>query len=296
MSEPGSSGQASRRVAVVVDSSAGIPARVVKGQGLSVVPCGVVIDGETRSELDVTGEDVLAALNEGRDVGTTSPSTGALAALYEDLAGHGAEEIVSVHMSSKLSGTAANAGEAAAAVAANGGPTVHVVDSLSIGMGLGWVALTAAGAAASGMPGSRVRDLAIRTSMRTSVLFTVYELDHLKRFGRLGGGQSAIGNALGIKPVFRMHRGELTPSGRMRGVGKAIDRITEIVEDSARGWPVHVTVQHAGAPAEAATLADRIAAASVHVHGAVDILPAPPVIVARTGVVVGVVVSPTDWD
>ena len=284
------------RVAVVVDSSAGIPAKVAAAQGITVEPIKVFLDGDQHCDLDVGAEDVLTALKAEKQVGTASPEVEDFAATYRMLADHGVDEIVSIHVGAQLAGTTAHAMAAAEQLRAEAGPTVHVVDSLSTAMGLGWVALTAAGAAASGMPGAGVRDIAVRTAMRTTALFTVQELEHLRRYGRISGGQSAIGSALGIRPVFRLQRGELTPAGKMRGGSRAIDRMVELAEDSGRGWPAHVTVLHAGAAQDAEQLVGALAGSRLQVRGATDIVTLPPSVVAQTGPVVGVVVSPTDWD
>src|SRR5262249_34567173 len=105
-----------RRVAVVTDSTAGLPPEVAAAYGLTVVPLSVTIDGVTgREGVDVAPADVAKALAAVRvSVTTSRPSPGEFAAVYERLLADGAAGVVSIHLSAKLSGTCDAARVAAA--------------------------------------------------------------------------------------------------------------------------------------------------------------------------------------
>ena len=138
----------SRPVAVVTDSTAGLPAELVAAHNLTVVPLTVTIDSASgREGVDVAPEDVAKALLARRSSVTTSrPSPADFAAVYERLLAAGAPGVVSVHLSAKLSGTHESARLAAAAHP----DRVTVVDSRSTGMGLGFCAVAASGRASVG--------------------------------------------------------------------------------------------------------------------------------------------------
>jgi len=136
-----------RRVAVVTDSTAALPPGVAQRWGLTVVPLDVVVDGTRYAESALPPGRLVAALHAGAKVSTSQPPPEAFARAYARLASQGASAVVSVHLSGELSGTVA-----AAHSAAERAPLpVHVVDSHSVAMGLGFAALAAAWTAA-GVP------------------------------------------------------------------------------------------------------------------------------------------------
>jgi fatty acid-binding protein DegV len=136
-----------RRVAVVTDSTAALPPGVAQRWGLTVVPLDVVVDGTRYAESALPPGRLVTALHAGAKVSTSQPPPEAFARAYARLASQGASAVVSVHLSGELSGTVA-----AAHSAAERAPLpVHVVDSRSAAMGLGFAALAAAWTAA-GVP------------------------------------------------------------------------------------------------------------------------------------------------
>src|SRR2546423_3582337 len=191
-----------RPVAVVTDSTAGLPPELVAAHRLTVVPLSVTIAGVTGHEgLDVAPADVAKALvARPVSVTTSRPSPGEFAAVYDRLLAEGAAAIVSVHLSSKLSGTC----EAARVAAAEHPDRVAVVDSQSSGLGLGFCALAAAGAGdlAAAVAAARA------AVARTSTFFYVDTLEYLRRGGRIGAAAAPLGTPPSVKPVLRMGDGE----------------------------------------------------------------------------------------
>jgi fatty acid-binding protein DegV len=139
---------ARRRVAVVTDSTAALPAGAAERWGVAVVPLDVVVDGQRFTEgVSLTPAALVEALRRGAKVSTSQPAPEAFERAYARAAAAGAEAVVSVHLSGELSGTVA-----AAHSAAERAPLpVHVVDSRTAAMALGSAALAAAWTAA-GVP------------------------------------------------------------------------------------------------------------------------------------------------
>jgi DegV family protein with EDD domain len=241
-----------RPVAVVTDSTAGLPEELIAAHGVTVVPLTVTIDGTPgREGVEVAPGDVARALAARRGSITTSrPSPAEFAAAYDRLLGEGAAGIVSVHLSAKLSGTYDAAGLAAA-----GYPDrVAVVDSQSTGMGLGFAVL-----AATGLPELESAVAAARAAVaRTTTLFYVDTLEYLRRGGRIGAASALLGTALSVKPILRMVDGEIVVRDKVRTASRALARLVDLAVEAAGEAEVEVGVHHLAAPARAEELVVRL--------------------------------------
>ncbi len=246
-----------KRVTVVTDSTAGLPPDLAAQHGLRVIPLWVHSGEQSyRDGVDLMPNQFYPLLARAPDLPTTSqPSAGEFLELYRRLA-HETEAIVSVHISTELSGTVASA---LAARQMSHDVPVHVVDSRSVAMGLGLIALAAARAAAEGQDGEQVAALAERLVPWTSVIFVVDTLEYLRKGGRIGGASALAGSLIHIKPILHIHEGRIDALDKVRTRGKAMDRLLEIVAERVGGaGPIHATVVHAAAPAEAEALWDRL--------------------------------------
>lgn len=245
------------RVAVVTDSTAYLPAGAAAANGVTVVPVHVLVAGQAFDDgVDITPDDVAAALRDYRPVTTSRPNPEAFLAAYAAAREAGAQAVVSVHLSSEISGTAGSASLAAR----ESDVDVTVVDSRSIGMGLGFGVLAAARRAAAGAEAQEVADVARRTSGAASVLFYVDTLEYLRRGGRIRAGSAAIGTALSIKPLLTVDDGRVVPLEKVRTASRALARLEEIAVEraAASGGAVDVAVHHIGAAERAAELAARL--------------------------------------
>jgi len=272
------------QVAVVTDSTAYLPAAVVDRYGLTVVPLQVVLDGRVGTEGDqVTPADVAAALDHRRaKVSTSRPPPTAFLAAYDDAAkATGVTDIVSVHLSGELSGTVESARLAAAEVAPR--LRVRVVDSRSTAMGLGFAVMAAAAAAARGAGLAAVEQAAVEQAARTSSLFYVATLEHLRRGGRLGAAAALVGSALAVKPILHVVDGRIAPLAKVRTASKALARLEELAVEAAGEGPVELAVHHLAAPQKAGQLADRL---RYRIAGATEVY------VSEVGAVVGAHVGP----
>lgn len=268
-----------RTVAVVTDSTAYLPAVQAAAGHVTVVPVQVVVGGVTHDENEVSSSDIADALREWRPISTSRPSPTTFVEVYRELAEQGIGEIVSVHLSGAMSATVESAQLAAHEVSI----PVHVVDSRSIGMGLGFPVLAAAQAADSGATGERVAEIARERCASSSVLFYVDTLEYLRRGGRIGKAAALVGSALSVKPLLHLVDGHVTPLEKVRTTSKALLRMEELAIERVGDGAADVAVQHLANADRAHALAARI---QEHAGGAVAVT------VGEVGAVVGAHVGP----
>lgn len=205
-------------VAVVTDSAASLPAELARKWGVRVVPLQVIVDGVPHAEgAEISPEEVLANLVAGLAVTTSQPGPLAFVNAYREAELAGAEAIVAVMISAKLSGTASVAQAAAAEV----GIPVTVVDSGSVAMATGYAAIAAAALALTGAEAAEVAHEARRVAESAMCMFTVDDLDHLRRGGRVSPAVAAVGKVLGVRPLLEVADGEVGLVDRVRTTARA---------------------------------------------------------------------------
>jgi DegV family protein with EDD domain len=244
-------------VAVVTDSTAYLPAELRGMYDLTVVPLTVVINGIDGLEgLEIHPAEVAQALRARRAaVSTSRPAPSQFAEAYRNLLKDGADGIVSVHLSAKLSGTY----EAACLAAAELGDKVRVVDSGTTGMGLGFAALAAATAASKGQDLDAVRDEAVTHAASVSTLFYVDTLEFLRRGGRIGAASALLGTALSVKPILHVQDGAIVVRDKVRTAGRALAKLVDLAVEASGDGEVDIAVHHLEAQDRATALADAVA-------------------------------------
>lgn len=253
MPEPG-------RVRIVTDSTSDIPDELRERYGIVTVPLTVQFGTDVyRDGIDLTPEEFFARQEAGPFPTTAQPPVGAFEEVYRQLKEEDATGVCAIIFSAKLSGTYNSA--ALAARNLEGEFPVEVIDTQSASMGVGYLALEAARMAEGGATleaiGARVRDLA----PDIEVLFLVETLKWLERGGRINKAKSLLGSVLSIKPLLRLHEGQLEPFQQPRTRSKAIEAMIEWIKSFPD--PAGVTVFHDGTPgtrAETEGIADRLAA------------------------------------
>jgi len=267
------------RIAIVTDSTAYLPTELLKKLAISVVPLQVQWNGKTYDEADPQATDVLQALRNGELATTSRPSPERFTALYEKLAKDGAEEIVSIHISSSMSGTS----EAAQLAASNASIPIHVIDSRTVGMAMGFGVVAAALAADEGASAIEVMEAARRRILATNIFFSVAKLENLRRSGRISRGASLLATALAIKPILTVEDGHVVAKERVRTQAGAIKRLEEMALEATKNRAVDVAIHHLGAPELAATFAANLKAVLSGVG---------QVVISEVGAVVGTHVGP----
>lgn len=236
------------KIAFVTDSTSYIPKELMKGHEIHIVPSLVIWGGEEmRDGVDVQPEEFYKRLGSAKELPTTSqPTPASFKDTYEKLVADGFKDIVSIHVSSKFSGTIASAEQAKALVP---DANVEIVDGLSASMGTGWPLLKAAEAAKAGKSFKDVTDVAKEATKHTGVLLMVDTLEFLHRGGRIGGGARFLGTALNLKPILEVVDGKLESVERVRTKSKAMERLLELVVERVAGrTPVKLAAIHANAP------------------------------------------------
>ena len=253
-------------IAIVTDSSAYLPQELVARHRVHVVPVYVHYDEEIfRDGVDLDADAFYDKLKRASDLPTTSqPSAGDFLNLYRRL-GNQADSILSIHISSELSGTVASALAARQLLqeeAVEGGqdpPDIHVIDTLSTSGGLGLLVTAAARMVESGSSAQEVVETCKDTIPRTNVIFVVDTLEYLRKGGRIGGAAALLGSVVQLKPVLCLTQGRIEVLERVRTAKKAKARLLKILEEySEAKEPLHVSIIHADAHNEAEKLRQTI--------------------------------------
>lgn len=274
-----------RRTALVTDSSATLPAALVAERGIAVVPLQVVIAGSVHEEgVDVTPDDLAAALGEWRPVSTSRPTPEAMLRTYRRLADDGAEEILAIHLSGDVSGTF----ESAQLAAKQAPVPVTCVDSRQIGIGTGFLVLAAADVLDAGGSTAGAAELVERRAASVTSLFYVDTLEHLRRGGRVGAAAAFLGSALAVKPILTVDDGRVGPHEKVRTSSRALARLEELAVEAAgrAGGPVDVGVSHLASPERATALTERLT------ERLSDVLEDRSVLVGEVGAALGAHVGP----
>lgn len=245
-----------RRVAIITDSAASLPAEVAARTGVIVVSQNLVLAGRFGDEEDIPPDELAAALRAGAEASTSPPPSPAFFWAYQDAIAGGAEEIVSLHVSERLSATCEMARVAAAQVRV----PVRVIDSGTLGMSLGFAALAAADAAEGGAGPEEVLSVIRRRLTSSMGLMYVDTLEYLRRGGRIGAARAWLGTTFGVKPVLGIKNGEVAAVERIRGDDKAIARLADLARMHAGRHLVDVAVEHYDAAGPAMRLATRLQA------------------------------------
>lgn len=217
---------------VITDSTADLPAESYEKYAIGLVPLTLRLGERTwRDFLDIDPDAYYVLLKESKDFPMTSqPSPQEIIDVYTPFVEKG-EPILSIHVSSKLSGTYQSA-----VLAKNHFPeaSIEVVDSRQVSGGLGIIVLLCAEKASSGTPFEEVVDFARDLAGRVQTFMSVDSLDYLHRGGRITKAQAFLGSLMKIKPLLRMIEGEIRPIEKIRTTGKLLIRFVELVEEAAR--------------------------------------------------------------
>jgi len=242
-------------VRIVTDSTADLTPEQQRAAGITVVPLNVHFGDEVfRDHMDLSTDEFFRRLKASPQLPRTSqPSVGAFEEAYRSLR-QGGDEIVSVHLSSKVSGTYNSALMAAQSV---GEGKIDVVDSLSTSMALGFIALEGAKLARAGRDRQAVAECLRGLVPKARVICVVDTLTYLERGGRIGKARALLGSLLNVKPILQLKDGEVVPLGRARGRPQALNRLVELLERD--GKVSQLAIMHGAAHTDAEQLRERVA-------------------------------------
>ena len=246
-----------RKVAVVTDSTSSLTPAMGEQYGLHVIPEYIIFGDQTYYDgVNLDAETFYRLLKNSEKLPTTSqPSVQDFVELYSALS-EKAEAIVSIHISQEMSATLDSARAAGQQLP---GVPIHVIDSRSVSMGLGMIAIAAARAAAAGKEVDEVVALVEGLIPRINVIFAVDTLESLHKGGRIGGATAFLGSMLSLKPVLYIKDGRIEPLERVRTKKRAIERVLELmVERVKEAEGVHAAIMHCSIPEEAQGLSKQV--------------------------------------
>jgi DegV family protein with EDD domain len=270
--------------AIVCDSTAYLPADLVAACGIHTISLYVAVGGEQEPEEGIADYGAFYERLRASEGGATTsqPSVGDFVATYEPLLAEG-REIVSVHISSGISGTFEAAGQARDRLVADGkgGERIHLFDSRSACGGMGFSVLAAAAAARAGADGEAALARAKQARDELKMWFAIDTLEYLRRGGRIGGARAWIGSALKIKPILTLEE-EITPVERVRTRARSLERLRDYARQRHESGLDAWVVQHIQDLETADALADDCR----------EIFGCEPLYVSEIGPVIGSHVGP----
>lgn len=230
------------RVAIVTDSTACVPAELASRWGIRVVQLQLKVGEQLDDEARIAPTTLIDAMRARTDVSTSPPDSSAFFWAYQDAIMRGADAIVSIHISGQLSQTVNAAKQAARQVKT----PVHVLDSGTAAMSLGFAVLAAAKAAAVGGSPKQVVTVAAMRIKQATELIHVETLEFLRRGGRIGAAAHLVGTALAVKPLLTVTKGHIAPLDRTMGAERAVRKLLDRAITVADGKPVDIAIEHFG--------------------------------------------------
>ena len=236
--------------AVVTDSTADFAGVTPNDYGITVVPLTVNWGQEVlRDKNDVTTEEFYERRRSDRVLPkTAAPPIGIFEDLYRSLLTEH-ETVISIHIAAKLSATYSVALAAAHSIAPD---RIHVVDSETVSVGVGWLAEAAATLAGSQTPATEILEELRHMIPRLRLHLTLETLEYLARGGRIGRARAFLGGILNVKPILEVRESEIHPVERVRNRAASIRRVAQLVHQL--GPKERVAVLHGDCAAEAEPL------------------------------------------
>jgi DegV family protein with EDD domain len=231
--------------AIVLDSTADFPEGPTRFPSWRIVPLYVRFGADSyRDYVDIGPEEFYARLRSAEELPTTSQPTPAdFLSAYEELAGF--DRVLSLQLSSKVSGTFESAGRAAA----ESDGRVRVIDTGTASAAIAILALAVQRRLERQTTDEEVDELVTRFKRESGLIFTLETLEYLARGGRIGRAAGWAGQLLNIKPILTLADGEVLPLKRVRGNRKAIQEFANTFEAATRDEPgLRVGIAHADAP------------------------------------------------
>ena len=220
-------------IALVTDSTCDLPAEIIEKYSIEIVPLTVHFEDDTYyDKIDLENEEFFSMMESAEELPTTSqPSVGLFIDKYQDLADK-YDEIISIHISSALSGTVESARLAAAQTE---DIKVEIINSKSTTTGLGFLVLLAAKMIEAGKNIEDIKSTLEKEREKLTIYFTVSELTYLEKGGRIGKAQAFLGSIFNFNPILELSAatGEITPKEKIRGYKKTNQKMVELALEAA---------------------------------------------------------------
>lgn len=234
------------KISIVTDSTADLPEDIVKRYNITVVPLKVFFGQEVYLDgVEITPDEFFRRQVAGEISSTSQPSPAEFVDYYRPLAEAG-DEIISIHISSLMSGTVQSANLAKTML---NYPGLEVVDSGLVSVALGLIVLNLARAIEAGKTRAELMDMIGKMKRDLRVYFMVDSLEYLQRGGRIGKAQAFLGTLLNVKPILTIKDGLVYPHEKVRGRSKACSRLISLMEEKfGRGGRLQCWITHGDFP------------------------------------------------
>lgn len=253
------------RIAVVTDSTAYITPEERARYNIRMIPLSVNLDdGSYEEEVEITASQFYEKVRVAKEFPkTTQPPIGKFVELFEQLA-KDYDEVISIHLSSGISGTYQGAVQAGQMV---DGIKVHAFDSEISCSPQGYYVLKAAEMAQQGATADQILSTLEEMRRMMHAYFVVDDLSHLQRGGRLSAAAALVGGLLQIKPVLHFENKVIVPFEKIRTKKKALRRVEELLaKDASEKDELIATVIHANCESEGRDWMNELAAKYPHVE------------------------------
>jgi len=240
-------------IRVVADSTCDLPEELVEEFNIEIIPLYINFgDQGYLDRTEISRQEFYERMPAASPLPTTAtPGVDMFRQAYDQLAGDGATQILSIHISHNLSATVDVARTAAKETAST---KVTVYDSRQLSLGMGYLVQAAAKAAKENKSMDEIIAILDELNTRTYVFAALETLEYLQRSGRMSSVVAGLGNILRIKPILKMHEGD--PTGeRVRTYERAIQRIIQLVREL--GTLEQLDLVHTNAPSRADELYQR---------------------------------------
>ncbi|MBN1230724.1 MAG: DegV family protein [Anaerolineales bacterium] len=272
-----------KKVVLVIDSTADISADLIKQYNIKVVPMTMIWDGkEYEDGKDITAEEFYPRLENSETLPTTSqPTPNTFKQIYESIIEAG-DSVLGIFISSHMSGTIESARQAKAMLPEYQ-DRIEIVDSRYSTMGMGFIVLEAAKAAAQGASLQVCKEAAEEAYKHVNLYFLVDTLEFLHRGGRMSSASALLGTMLSFKPVLYVPNGAIELYRKIRTTKKAREFLLESGHEYAKEHKsLRVAIMHGGIPEVAEEFAEKVKVLFGNVTD-MTVIPLSPVVGVHTG-------------
>jgi len=235
---------------LVTDSTADISPDQARVAGITIVPLTVFFGDEAYLDgIDLDNASFYRKLRLSKELPRTSqPSPAAFQEAYIRLINEGADAILSIHLSAKLSGTYQSACTARDTLPDTVKKIpIEILDSQSISVGMARAILRAAQEAREGLSLPEIKAHVLDELARTRILAVLDTLEYVKRGGRIGAARALLGNMLSVKPIISLKDGEVIPVEQPRTRSKAYARVAQLLQEMGKVEHVSIAESSEGA-------------------------------------------------
>jgi len=221
-------------IAIVTDSTSDLTPELMGDLNIDIIPLKIKIGEDYYKDgIELTKRDFWKRVTSESIIPKTSqPSPAEFKEIYERLFKKGYKKIISIHISSKLSGTQQAARVAKGMVAR--GENITIVDSKAVAMSLGYQVLEAARMAREGMSEENILSRLEQLQDRIKLYFVVNDISYLEKGGRIGRASSVIGSFLKVKPILKLENGEISVQGKVFGESGALGYMERLIRAESK--------------------------------------------------------------